>query len=206
MTRSTFVLTAVVLATIAASGTRAMHPIGSAGTIRNDAPAQVVVFNTQLRGIIDPDIQPTGAWGHVQLKLTEAGDGTWVAEWKGRLYNPDGHQFTAGFVIDLDADGGGDPGDPSDGGGIILDSAILDLFTDASASCGIIDFESQAITDEEHMPADVAQRMIIDPEIFGVVLVSTDGPIVFGRFGPGDPEPVSGDGLGGRPVRCAAGD
>jgi hypothetical protein len=205
MTRASIVATTFAIAAAVSLGS-ARSPEGArAESIGPDtSTARVLVLNTQLRGIIDPEIMPTDAWGHLQVKLTEADDGTWVPEWNGRLYNPESQEFITGLVVELDGEGGDSV--PFEGGEILVGSVVLDLFRGASASCGIIDFESQAITDEEHMPADTAQRMMIDPDLFGVLLLSTDGPIVFGRFGPGDPEPVSGSGLTGKPVRCSASD
>jgi hypothetical protein len=164
-------------------------------------------LNTQLRGIINPDILPTGAWGHLQIKLTEAADGTWVPEWKGRLYNPDGHQFVSGLIVMLEEGDSGGSGTIGDGGEIVVvGSIVLDLFRGASASCGIIDLETPELSADDHLPADIGARMIIDPEIHEVLLLSTDGSLVAGQFGAGAPESTTGGGLTGPPVRCSTGD
>lgn len=149
---------------------------------------RVYVLNTQLRGIIHPEITPSPAWGHVQVKLTDRGDGTFGVAWKGKLFNPNREIFAGAFIIDQDHIGGGTVGD----GGTITSGLVFKFFERASASCGIVNFNSQAITDEEHMPADIAMNMIANPELFQVLMTTGAGPRVVGTFGVMDPTTVLG--------------
>lgn len=140
----------------------------------------VHVLNTQLRGIINPDIEPSPAWGHIQIKLTDDGADGYRVEWKGRIFNPDAETLISGGIVYGGPDATLIPGTP----------IVFSLFRDSSESCDILNFDSQAITDEEHMPADIAQAMMLDPDLFAVVVFSPEGPRVAGLLGMPDPTEV----------------
>ncbi len=176
-----------------------------AGPAFTVSPA-VYVLNTQLRGIIDPDITPTPAWGHVQLKLTDDDEEGYRVEWKGKIFNPKNEVFTSAVIINPDiiptsAHGDGDPP-------IVIGRVVYRLFNTSTQSCGILLLDSQGITDEEHMPADIAQAMIINPEIHQLIVVSSSGGVMAGRFGLPDPQTALGfnpqPDPPGRISRCAA--
>lgn len=190
----TRVRTAVLgLATIAVIGCDVEPPAApDLALVADVSPSpRIFVLNAQLRGIINPDIEPSEAWGHVQLKLTENADGTFAARWRGRIFNPSAEVFIRGTagIIDPDID------------------PILTFFrlgTDG-VSCDIIDFDSQGITDEEHIPAEFALAMIINPDLHEA-RIEGDG-VVAGTFGLVDPATLVGfnpqpDPPTGRQVRC----
>lgn len=62
------------------------------------------VLNFQLRAvedpciIDDPNIMPSSAFGHLQLKVTALGDGSVRVAYKGTIFNPAGEIFT-GFRV-----------------------------------------------------------------------------------------------------------
>ena len=146
----------------------------------NTSPA-VHVLNTQLRGITNPEIEPTGAWGHVQIKLT-ADNGGYLVEWRGRIFNPDGETFAQADIFY-----GGPDATPVPGAG-----PLFSLFRNASQSCDILSFSSQGITDEEHLPADIGDAMIVDPDHYLVRVMSTDDALLGGGFRIADPREVFG--------------
>lgn len=143
---------------------------------------RVYVLNTQLRGIIDPDIAPSAAYGHLQVKLTDNGDDTFSVEWKGRIFNPGGEAFASGVV------------------GIIVplpQPPFLTLFRFASSdavSCGVIDFDSDGIIDPEILPAAIANSWITNPDIHEARFSTVDRPdgAIVGNFGVADPTTVLG--------------
>jgi hypothetical protein len=147
-----------------------------------DVTPNVYVLNTQLRGIINPDIAPSPAWGHVQVKLSYDGAAGYRVEWKGRLFNPDNETYAAVTLFYGGPDALPVPGI----------APIFTFFDGTSQSCGILSFGSQAITDEEHLPADVAQSVLLNPNLFGVVVESPDGPRVAGKFSLASPGTLVG--------------
>ena len=169
---------------------------------------QVHVLNTQLRGIINPDIEPSAAYGHVQIKLRDNGDETYSVEWSGRIFNPAGESFTAGLVGIIDPDIEPPPPGTGDEDPPIIDASFLTFFrlgTDA-VSCGVIDFDSSGIIDPEILPAEIALNMIINPEIHEARLLSVEHSTgaVAGTFGAGTPEaPVATSSSSLNRVRCA---
>jgi hypothetical protein len=162
-----------------------------------------------MRGLVSENGEASSAYGHVQVKLTDSADGTFAVEWKGRIFNPGGESFAAGWVGIINPDIEPPPPGEDDGGVILPATPLLTFFRFGSGdavSCGVIDFDSQGITDEEHMPADLAQTWIINPEIHEarfLTLERLDGAIA-GTFGPNTPEePMSTSAAGGQRVRCA---
>jgi len=203
----------IVAAAAFAAGCDAPGPVAPPA---NPAPAtdvspspQVHVLNTQLRGIINPDIEPSAAYGHVQIKLRDNGDDTFTVEWSGRIFNPGGEAFAAGLVGIIDPDIEPPPEEGGDGDGdIVITTPVLTFFRLGAGdlvSCGIIDFDSSGIIDPEILPAEVALNMIINPEIHEARFITSErmeGAIA-GRFGAASAEePVTGSTTGPR-VRCA---
>lgn len=150
------------------------------GPAMNASPA-VHVLNTQLRGIINPDIEITGAWGHVQIKLT-AENGGYLVEWRGKIFNPDGETFAHADIFY-----GGPDATPVPGVG-----PLFSLFRNASQSCDILSFGSQGIINPAILPADVGDAMIINPEQYVVRVMSTDDAVLGGAFRIADPREVFG--------------
>jgi hypothetical protein len=200
MNRTATRLTTLAVALAIGCSEQATDPLTTEKLEDETISQGVYVLNTQLRGIIDPDIQPTPAWGHVQIKLTDDGEAGYRIEWKGKLFNPESEVFSSAFIINPDIIGGPGDGEPTGSG------FVFTLFRGASESCGILLFDSQGITDAEHIPVEAALNMIIDPEIHEVVLVSTEGSFVVGRFGIPDPTELIGfnpqPDLSGKIVRC----
>lgn len=168
-----------------------------------DLSPGVHLLNTQLRGIIDPAIQPTPAWGHIQIKLTEDGENGFLIEWKGKLFNPANEVFSSAYIINpaiiIIEPGDGEP---------TVSGSLFTLFRGSDQSCGILLFGSQGITDEEHIPFEQGMDMITNPGIHEVLLVSEDGTAVSGRFGLPDPTELIGfnpqPDPPGKIVRCDA--
>lgn len=158
---------------------------------------RVFVLNTQLRGIINPDIEPSTATGHIQLKLRENEDGSFGVEWQGRIFNRGGERFfraTVGM-----AGGEVDP--------------ILTLFRlgGDGIACDVIDLDAQGEEDVASLPADIALALILNPEIYEARIESLERPdgAIVGFFGILDPDILVGfnpqpDPPQGRVVRCAA--
>ncbi len=175
-----------------------------------EASPRVYVLNTQLRGIIDPEIEPSPAWGHVRIKLTDDGAEGYAVKWSGKLFNPERSTFNSGFIIDPDIMPDGDEVDGLEDHDIVIGGELVfTFFRDSGSSCDILSFDSQGITDEEHIPADVAQRMIAGPDLFRAVLLATDGSLVLGTFSHVDPTTILGfnpqpDPPQGKQTRCAA--
>lgn len=168
---------------------------------------QVHVLNTQLRGIINPDIAPSPAYGHVHIKLTDNGDDTYSVGWSGRIFNPAGETFTSGIVGIIDPDIEPPPAGGEEDPPILVATPVLTFFrlgTDG-VSCGVIDFDSQGIIDPQILPAEVALRVIINPEIHVASFVTTQHATgaIAGSFGAGSPEQPVGESAAGARVRCA---
>lgn len=165
----------------------------------------VYVLNTQLRGIINPDIEPSPtAWGHVQVKLTDNGDDTFGIQWKGRLFNPNEETFSGAFIIEPDIN----PGPfPNDGPPVGAGELVFTFFRGSIAACEVLVFESQGGAGDL-LPSDVAMNMILNPDIHEVLLFSTEGSVVSGRFGLPDPTELIGfnpqPDPPGKVVRCEA--
>jgi len=170
---------------------------------------QVHVLNTQLRGIINPDIEPSSAYGHVQIRLRDNGDETFTVEWQGRIFNPSGESFSAGIVGIIDPDIEPPPPGAGDGdGGILVGTPVLTFFRLGAGdfvSCGVIDFDSQGIIDPEILPAEFALNMIINPEIHEARFLTVEhaAGAISGAFGAGTPEETVGGTETGPRVRCA---
>jgi hypothetical protein len=171
---------------------------------------QVHVLNTQLRGVAPPDdgVTASAAYGHVQVKLTDNGDGTFAVQWKGRIFNPGGESFASGWVGIIDPDIQPPP-DGEDGGVILPATRLLTFFRlggGDAVSCGVIDFDSQGIINPEILPAELAQTWIINPDIHEarfLTLERLEGAVA-GTFGPNTPEePVTTSPGDGQRVRCA---
>lgn len=161
------------------------------------------VLNTQLRGIVDPEIEPSQAYGHVQLKLFDLGDGTFQVEWSGKIFNPARETFTAGYVGIMDPDIEPEPG--SEDPPIVL-TALFTFFHDLQIDCSTIVFDSDALATPQLLSSDIANAMITDEEHHEVDLLSEAHPFgsIRGVFGASTPENPIGDGTdpAGKPVRC----
>jgi hypothetical protein len=152
---------------------------------------RVYVLNAQIRGIVDPEIEPSAAYGHVQFKLTDNGDATFAVEWKGRIFNPAGEAFVSGVVGIIYPDIL-----PPPGGEVPLPSPpFLTLFRFAASdavSCGVVDVDSDGIINPDVVPAAIAESWIINPEIHEIRLASVERPdgSIAGTFGFHDPAAV----------------
>ncbi|HEX9564155.1 MAG TPA: hypothetical protein VF981_09295 [Gemmatimonadaceae bacterium] len=150
-----------------------------------DPSPRVYVLNTQFRGVINPEIVPSSAYGHIQLKLTDAGDGTYTVEWVGKIFNPNRETFLTAEIHDVGLTLPGDGGPPP-----LLD--LFNLTATGGVDCSIIDFDSYGVTDEENLPSPDALALISSPSEY-VVIFSTqvNSLAVAGWFGAGpDPDLV----------------
>ena len=154
---------------------------------------RVFVLNTQLRGIINPDITPSAAYGHLQVKLTDNGDDTFSVEWKGRIFNPAAESFITGVVSLIGVNDEVPPGGETP----FTLAPVLTMFRFISSdavSCGIIDFDSDGIINPDVIPAAIAENWIINPEIHEArfsTLEHEEGAVL-GTFGIADPTTVLG--------------
>ncbi|HZD05226.1 MAG TPA: hypothetical protein VE173_09920 [Longimicrobiales bacterium] len=148
-----------------------------------------VVLNTQLAGIIDPDIEPSPGYGHLQVVLTELEDGTYQVDWKGTLFNPGGETFSLGVL------------------GISSEPPERVVLFSSQESCDVYELSSAGIIDPEILPAEVGLAAIIDPQILEARVMSDERPAgaLAGVFGPATAETsltLDRSGDGGSRVRC----
>jgi hypothetical protein len=132
------------------------------------------ILSANVRGIIDPEIHPSSAYGTIQLRLTDRGDGTYRADWYGRFSNPAMERFTAGHIgIDPDIM----PTSSSPG------AAVARLFGGASLRCDVA-VDSRGLYDTQIIPATVARAMLRYPERYEARLTSSTltGGAVAGRL------------------------
>ena len=153
---------------------------------------RVFAFNTQLRGIINPDIEPSPARGHFQVRLTANEDGTFSVSWQGRIFNAAAERFVRGTVGMV-------------GGGVDPIVTLFRLGGDG-IGCDVIDLAAE----DQILPADVGRAFILNPEIHEARFESLERPdgAVVGSFGIIDPDHLVGfnpqpDPPKGGVVRCA---
>jgi len=173
------------------------------------SPSPMVhVLNTQLRAVTPADgSTASAAYGHLQVKLQDNGDGTFTVDWKGRIFNPAREAITSGQVGIINPEV--EP-PPVGGGEIPLTPPPVFTFfrfaaTDA-VDCSVIDFDSQGIVNPEVMPAAIANNWIVNPDVHEARFMSVErmAGAVAGTFGAGTPEgAVDGAKVSGPRVRCS---
>ena len=155
-----------------------------------DTGVRTYTLHTQLRGIIDPDITPTPAWGHLHLALTSAGPSGYLAEWRGRLFNPDGETFSGGFIINPDI--APDPIDGDDeGSGTVSATALLTLFRGSVETCEVLILESSDAA-PVNLTTEAVHALLGAPSGYRVIAISDRGGVVEGTLGIIDPEILVG--------------
>lgn len=144
----------------------------------------VHVLNTQLRGIIAPDIEPAAAWGHAQVKLTYLGEEGYRVEWRARLFNPDQDIFDRAVVYHVEDQ----PEEPAD----LPDPVVSFHHGETEEGCDILDFATDVVAHADPLPASIAETLINYPERHLLAFLTTDGSLVAGRFARPDPGLVLG--------------
>lgn len=97
--RSRIASLALVALTIGCGDVVAPRQLTPEGTsLLKEVDGRPSVYNFQLRAIDDPNIRPSAAHGHLQLKATLLGDGSVRIAYKGQIFNPAGERFT-GFSL-----------------------------------------------------------------------------------------------------------
>lgn len=118
------------------------------------------VINVQLRAI-DPEdatTDPSAARGHLQLKLRNAGDGTYAVQWSGRIFNPSGESFIGGGIYSI----GEVDGRPILNFGFVAPD-VGDKDTGVTGCSTAVRVEGSAF-----LPAVQAEVIVEDPNIFEV--------------------------------------
>lgn len=144
----------------------------------------VHVLNTQLRVVLAPDIVPTAAWGHAQVRLTYLGEEGYRVEWRARLFNPEQDIFDRAVVYHVEDQ----PDEPPD----LPDAVVSFHHGETEEGCDILDFATDVVAHADPLPASIAETLISYPERHELVFTTTDGSLVAGRFALPDPRQVLG--------------
>lgn len=136
------------------------------------------VLNTQFRGIGDPDIMPVSSVrGHLQLKVYDTGDGGYAAAWKGKFFNPECESLLGGGIYAVQ--------DSEDFPNPETRPTVRILPDDQPIGCGKTDLEGST-----GISADLAARLIGNPDIFIAVFFTQGGGLIVGTFSIGNPNDV----------------
>ena len=137
-----------------------------------------VVFNAQLRFIGNPDEKPLGAVeGHLQLKIYDMGETGLVINWTAHIRNPEcesSTSFGGGIYAIQDSEDFPNPGVP----------ALIDLRSpERVLGCG-----NSVLEGTIGISAELASRLIHDPENFVGVFFLDDGGVIAGTLQLGGPD------------------
>jgi hypothetical protein len=173
------------LAVLAAAGlsTGCSDSAGPTGPARAVSPSPIIiigghpiVFNAQLRAVGNPDITPpTAVEGHLQLKLYATDTGLLLA-WQATIVNPEcevAPTLGGGIYAVQDSEDFPNPEDP----------ALVDLRPAESLGC-----ETSLLEGVTGISAELAARLIGDPDIFTAVFFIIDGGKLAGTLQLGGPD------------------
>jgi hypothetical protein len=137
-----------------------------------------MVFNAQLRFIGNPDVKPLRAVeGHLQLKIHDSGETGLVINWKAHILNPEcesSTSFGGGIYSIQDSEDFPSP----------EDLALIDLRSpERVLGCG-----DNLLEGAIGISAELAARLIFDPEDFVAVFFLDDGGIIAGTLQLGGPD------------------
>ena len=137
-----------------------------------------MVFNAQLRFIGNPDEKPLGAVeGHLQLKIYDMGETGLVINWTAHIRNPEcesSTSFGGGIYAIQDSEDFPNPGVP----------ALIDLRSpERVLGCG-----NSVLEGTIGISAELASRLIHDPENFVGVFFLDDGGVIAGTLQLGGPD------------------
>jgi hypothetical protein len=137
-----------------------------------------MVFNAQLRFIGNPDVKPLRAVvGHLQLKIHDSGETGLVINWKAHILNPEcesSTSFGGGIYSIQDSE---DLPSPED-------LALIDLRSpERVLGCG-----DSLVEGAIGISAELAARLVTDPEDFVAVFFLDDGGVIAGTLQLGGPD------------------